>query len=131
MNDDAVAILSALVDGESVSPDALADALLAPGARETLVDFARLRAELAADESRPSATFIASMHEVLGRRHGGGPAVGRALRGLAAAVFMALAVVGTISLPTWFEHRGADEPPRATRVLQFTPGVDWHEGDLR
>jgi hypothetical protein len=52
------------------------------------------------------------------------------LQGVAAAVVLTLAVVGAMSLPERFAA-GRDEPPRATRVLRFTPGVDWHEGGLR
>lgn len=130
MNDDAMVILSALVDGDPVPPDALADALLAPGAREALVDFARLRAEVGADESRPSTAFYSAIHQGLGTRPRPRRTVWRALQGVAAAVVLALAAVGAMSLPERFAA-GGDQPPRATRVLPFTPGVDWHEGGLR
>ena len=130
MNDDAVVILSALMDGEVVRPEALADALLVPGARETLVDFARLRAEVGADESRPSGAFYAAIHHVLGTRARPRRGAWRVLQGVAAAIVLALAAVGALSLPERIAA-GRDEPPRATRVLRFTPGVDWHEGGLR
>jgi hypothetical protein len=99
MSPDPLEILSALMDGEAVAPDVLAAALLAPGAREALVEFAGLRAELAADNSSPSPGLVLS-----------------------------LATLGALSLRARFYGRGPDEPPPATRVIQFTPGVDWHEG---
>jgi hypothetical protein len=130
MTDDSLQILSPLVDGEAVDPEALATALAAPGAREAIVDFVLLRAELRADERRPSTRFYAAVEEA--RLHGRvrrlAPA--RVLRGLAAAVILGLAVLGAISLPGRFRP-AADQPPRAARVLQFTPGVDWHEGGSR
>ena len=50
MNQDSRAVLSSFMDGEPVDADVLAAALQAPGAPEALVDFARLRAELADDD---------------------------------------------------------------------------------
>jgi hypothetical protein len=128
MSPDPLEILSALMDGEGVAPDVLAAALLAPGAREALVDFAGLRAELAADDSRPSAGLYGAMDRVLGRRRGHGRPVWRLLQSAAAVVVLALATLGVLSLRTRFYGRGPEEPPRATRIIQFTPGVDWHEG---
>ena len=122
-------ILSALLDGEPVAPEALSAALLAPGAREALIDFARLRAELSRDDARPSPALYRAMDGLLGRRVRRGP-LWRVLRSVAAAVVLALAAVGATSLA---RSRGpaVEEPPRATRVIQFTPGVDWHEGAPR
>jgi hypothetical protein len=128
MSPDPLEILSALLDGEPVAPDVLAAALLAPGAREALVDFASLRAELAADDSRPSPALHHAMDKVLGRRRGHGRPGWRLLQSAAAVVVLALATLGVLSLRTRFYGRGPEEPPRATRVIQFTPGVDWHEG---
>lgn len=125
MSQDSLEFISALLDGEPVAPEALAAALLAPGAREALVDFAALRAGLAGDDSRPSAPFYRAMDRILGGR---ARPVWRLLRRVAAVVVLALAAVGAISLGTRFRGNSADEPPRATRVIQFTPGVDWHEG---
>ena len=131
MSPDPLEILSALMDGEAVAPDVLAAALLAPGAREALVDFAALRAELGADDSRPSPALHRAMGNVLGRRRGHSRPVWRLLQSAAAVVVLALAALGAVSLRTRFDGRGLDEPPRATRVIQFTPGVDWHEGEPR
>lgn len=128
MSPDPLEILSALLDGEAVAPDVLAAALLAPGAREALVDFAGLRAELAADDSRPSPALHRAMDKILGRRRGQGRRVWRLLQSAATVVVLALATLGVLSLRTHFYGRGLEEPPRATRIIQFTPGVDWHEG---
>jgi hypothetical protein len=122
-------VLSSFMDGEAVAADELAAALLAPGAREALVDFAALRARLADDDSRPSPALHRSMSQAFARRRRG--PTWRILRAAAAVVVLALAAIGALSLKTRIEHPVADEPPRATRVIQFTPGVDWHEGDPR
>jgi hypothetical protein len=129
MRPDPLEILSALMDGEAVAPDVLAAALLAPGAREALVDFAGLRAELGADDSQPSPRLYRAMDLALGRRRGRVRPVWRLLQSAAAVVVLALATLGVLSLRTRFSGRGPDEPPQATRVIQFTPGVDWHEGE--
>jgi hypothetical protein len=126
MKQDSLEVLSSFMDGEPVEADALAAALLAPGAREALVDFAELRAGLAADDSVPSPALHRSMNQVFGRRQGA--LAWRFLRSVAAVVVLALAAVGALSLRTRFHGPAIDEPPRATRVIQFTPGVDWHEG---
>lgn len=127
MNEEPLEVLSALLDGEPVAPELLSAALLTPGAREALIDFARLRAALAADDSQPSPALHRTMSRVLGRRKWRAPAW-RVLQSMAAVVVLALAALGAASLGTRFRGHAADEPPRATRVIQFTPGVDWHEG---
>ena len=128
MSQDPLEVISALLDGEPVAPDVLAAALLAPGVREALVDFAGLRAGLAADDARPSAAFHRAMNGILRRRLSWAWPL---LRRVAAVLVLALAAVGAISLGTRFRGNAPDEPPRATRVIQFTPGVDWHEGVQR
>ncbi len=128
MSQDPLEVLSAFMDGEAVAPDALAAALLAPGARESLLDFAALRAELAADDSGPSPAFHRAINLILGRRV---QPVWRVIRRAAAVVVLALAALGAISLGERFRGRSPEEPPRATRVIQFTQGVDWHEGAPR
>ncbi len=128
MSPDPLEILSALMDGEAVAPDVLAAALLAPGAREALVAFAGLRAELAADNSSPSPGLYRAMDLALGRRSERARPLWRVLQGAAAVVVLSLATLGALSLRARFYGRGPDEPPPATRVIQFTPGVDWHEG---
>jgi hypothetical protein len=131
MSPDPLEILSALMDGEPVAPDVLAATLLAPAAREALIDFAGLRAELAADDARPSPRVYRAMDLGLGRRRGRGRAMWHVLQSAAAVVVLALATLGVLSLRTRFYDRGPEEPPQATRVIQFTPGVDWHEGEPR
>lgn len=130
MSSDPLEILSALMDGEAVAPDVLAAALLAPGAREALIDFASLRAELGADDSRPSVGLYGAMTKVRGRYWRPRP-LWRVLQGVAAVLILALAALGVMSVPARFRGNGTEEPPRATRVIQFTPGVDWHEGEPR
>jgi hypothetical protein len=46
----------------------------------------------------------------------------------AAAVVLGLAAFGAMSLGGRLQDGATEQPPRATRVLQFEPGVDWHEG---
>ena len=128
MSPDPLEILSALMDGEPVAPDVLAAALLAPGAREALIDFAGLRAELGADDSPPSPGFYRAMELALGRRHERPRPVWRLLRVAVVVVVLSLASLGVLSLRARFHGRGREEPPQATRVIRFTPGVDWHEG---
>jgi hypothetical protein len=67
---DPIEILSAFLDGEAVDPKRLAEALTAPGAREALRDFALIRAEVLADESRPSPAFYETMGSLLGETAG-------------------------------------------------------------
>jgi hypothetical protein len=131
MKQDSLEVLSFFMDGEPVEADVLAAALVAPGAREALVDFAGLRAGLAADDSRPSPALHLAMDRLVGDRRRGVRTPWAILRAAAAVVVLALAAVGAISLGTRFHGNPAEEPPRATRVIQFTPGVDWHEGEPR
>ena len=131
MSPDPLEVLSALLDGEPVAPDVLAAALLAPGAREALVDFAGLRAELGADDSRPSPGLYRAMDRVFGRHRGHVRPVWRLMQSAAAVVVLVLAALGAMSLRTRFYGRGPEEPPLPTRIIQFTPGVDWHEGEPR
>jgi hypothetical protein len=130
MTRDPLEVLSELMDGEPVEPDVLAAALLAPGAREALVDFARLRAAMGADDSRPSASFYQGVGRTAAAGRQPRPVAWRVVQGLAAAVVLALAGLGAASFTSW-RRPAAAEPPRATRVLQFTPGVDWTEGGAR
>jgi hypothetical protein len=123
MSMDANEVLSAFVDGEPVDPAALASALRAPGARETLIEFALLRAAFA-DEDRPSERFVERMRERLGERRSLRRA--RPLRFVTAAAVLALAGLGALDLGRRFRpERSVDEPPPVSRVLRYEPGVDW------
>jgi len=124
METDVKEILSAFVDGEAVEASELAAALEAPGAREALLDFVRLRA-LLEDGAEPSAGFVARMRAELAR-----PVlarVPRVVRLAAAAAVLALAAVGALDLGRRVLPQPTDEPPQATRVIHFQPGVDWVE----
>jgi hypothetical protein len=127
VNQESFEILSAFVDGEPVDPGALTDALMAPGGREALVAFARLRADIGADDSRPSTRFYREMQRRLGGKRWRGWTSWHALRRAAALVVLGLAGLGVNDLVTRLRDSRSDEPPRATRVLRFTPGVDWKE----
>ncbi len=130
MTETAMETLSALVDGEAGDPDDIATALAWPGAREAIVDLVRLRALVAADDARPSPRLYAAIDEALGPGRTRTLAPRRILHGLAAAAVLALAALGAASLSHRFQ-RLSDQPPPATRVLRFTPGVDWHEEEAR
>jgi hypothetical protein len=116
-------VLSAFVDGEPVDAGALVAALSQPGARETLIDFVRLRAELV-DEERPSGAFVRRMRKGLGgTRHDG---VRLLLRIAAAIVVGVLATIGALDLVRASRPvQRPDDPPIVTRVIRFEPGVDW------
>ena len=120
-------IVSAFVDGEPVDPAALAEALAAPGARELLLDFVRLRVALA-DQADPPAAFVESMRARLAQAPGAA-AFRRPLRLAAAAAVAVLALLGVRDLQR--RVRSADGPPPAARVIRFEPGVDWHPGKVR
>ena len=126
MKEEWTVVLSALVDGEEVTDLAvLAESLASAEGRETLLEFVRLRAAVRADESRPRPEFYEKVRPVLGRSAGW---AGRPfLRGLAAAVVFVLGTAGLVDLGLRLRgDKGAEQPPRATRVLRFEPGVDWH-----
>jgi negative regulator of sigma E activity len=126
MNAETLEVLSGFVDGESVDPEALAAALLSPGGREALLDFARLRSAIAADDTRPSPAFYGRMAEVLQSTRPGVVLHVAGWRRFAAAAVVALAALGLVDLGLRLRNpRGVEKPPRPDRVLQFQPGVDW------
>ena len=115
-------ILSAFVDGEPVDPGELARALGEAGARETLIDFVRLRMAVA-DDSGPSDAMVVAMRA---RLADASRWRARLLLRLAAAVVVgSLATVGAYDLARGRKALRVDEPPVATRVIRFEPGVDW------
>jgi hypothetical protein len=125
MKEEWTVALSALVDGEEVKdPALLSEALAAPEGRAALLEFVRLRAIVRADESRPRPAFYESVRPVL--RGSGGWAGQPFLRRLAAAAVFVLGTAGLVDLGLRLRgEKPADQPPRATRVLRFEPGVDW------
>ena len=126
MKEEWMAVLSALVDGEEVNDRTLlAEALAASEGREALLEFLRLRAVVRADGSRPGPEFYEKVRPVVGgpRRWAPRPL----LRGFAAAVLLVLGTASLVDLGLRIRgEKPADQPPRATRVLRFEPGVDWH-----
>jgi hypothetical protein len=123
MNSDVKEVLSAFVDGERVEPAELASALGEPGAREALIDFVRLRAELA-DDGGPSERFAREMRTQLDDHRGRRPP--RPLRLVAAAAVFLLATLGAFDLGRRLgPDRTPDQPPPVARVIRFEPGVDW------
>jgi cytochrome c-type biogenesis protein CcmH/NrfG len=125
MKEEAMLVLSALMDGEEVTDLALlAEALDDPAGRQALVEFARLRSTVRADESQPSPAFYREALQV--REPAKAWSAPRALRRLAAAVVLILAAGGLVDLGLYLRGKGPEQPPHPTRVLRFEPGVDWH-----
>jgi hypothetical protein len=121
MGEEAAETLSAFVDGEPVDVAELASALAGPGGSEMLLDFARLRAEVA-DGVEPSEAFVERTRARLaagpGARHRWPSAV-------AAAAVLALAAWGALDLGRRWWGRPESLPAAASEV-RFEPGVDWH-----
>jgi len=137
-------LISAALDAEPVDVLALREALASAGGRDTLVSFVLLRAAVAADTAMPGAEPV-----VPGWRVPVGIAASIAML-LAAGSFWAGTSWPTRSPDTAAVQAGPssggaapssatassgalrlkddDAPPTPTRVLRFTPGVDWHEG---
>jgi hypothetical protein len=109
-------MLSALIDREAVDPDVLAAALDDPAGRAMLVDFVRLRLELQRED--------ADTDDLEARRLEAAPRSSFRVRRLAAAVLLPLAI--GLASGWWLADRSAEvKPPTPSRVLSFTPGVDW------
>lgn len=83
-------LLSDLVDGERVDPDALATALREAGAVEVLVDYARIHERVVDGSEEPSATFYQNVRTEIGRAKRARPM----WRGLAAAAALVLCALG-------------------------------------
>lgn len=129
MNADPRESISAFLDGESVPPAELSDALALPESREMLVDFVLLRAGIQADESMPD-------HRLQQRiERGLEPQRSKFSRLFSPApVIAALGMAAVLLLVAWFGRSGPDLPesieqipPAVDRVLRFERGVDWHK----
>jgi hypothetical protein len=110
-------ILSAFLDGEAVDPDAFAAALSDPAARAALVEFARLRAEIAG-EPEPCPASLSTLRSPAGWLRKPIPL------GAAAALLVLMLVAGWM-LPRPAPEQSGAEPPQPTRTVSFEPGVDW------
>ena len=118
MMSDARETLSAFVDREPVDPDLLAAVLEDREARALLVDFVRLRAAIADDDQEDQNGLTATAL----RRPFARPVSGWK-RKAAAVVLLAAGLSGGF----WIGERAAEpRPPKPDRVVEFTPGVDWH-----
>jgi hypothetical protein len=106
--------LSALIDGETVDPTALAEALADPQAAATLRQFAACRAELRDDPDRPDEAFYATMQQVLRpswwRRVGSRGVMAAAL----ATALLLAALTGFAVRPLVSPVPGGGAPARAT-----------------
>lgn len=113
-------VISAFVDNEPFDAQELAAALADPAGRELLLDLLAL-GQLVQPEKAPALMMAPR-------------AAHRGLRLLAAAAVM-LALLGGYQLgrhtaPTAVEMtsvRASDVPPAPTRVIDLTPGVNWHD----
>ena len=106
-------LLSALIDGETVDADAVADLLEAPTNRALLIDFLRLRVSVKTDDERAPewrADRFGALEPSSPRR------VQTALR---AAAVLALLTAGALG-GTWIEGiMTRERPPEPTRVVQL------------
>jgi hypothetical protein len=112
--------LSALIDGEAVDFELLAEALESRNGRDALIAFARSRAALAADPIAPRAEWQRTIAREL--TPGGADAI-RMLSYRAAAGLLAASLLLGFAADRWWRGR-ADAPPRAQRVLRFD-AADW------
>ena len=112
MKSDHAELLSALIDREPVDPDVLAAALDDPEARQALVAFARVRAELHAPAPGESE-WLASHHVARTA-----PPWRQSWRLAAAAALLAAGVAAGVFAE---RYAAADRPPVPTRVVQLDP----------
>ena len=129
MSNDCPEILSAFVDGETVDPRELAEALQLPGALDSLRQFVGLRAEAQEMQDRPGADFYAAMERVIPSTREHEPWWRRVIPipmpALAAAAVAAMALVAWIGLTDPSTVDLVAGPPKPDRIVHFEPGVDW------
>ncbi len=115
MRGETFSALSALLDGELVRPEEVAQAIETAGARRFLLDSARLRWEVG-KTTAPNAKWLELTWNRLGRRKG----AWLATAGIAAT--LALASVLFVSLAIDTEGETIPEPDR---VILLEYGRDW------
>jgi hypothetical protein len=135
MTDQSELVISSYLDGEPVAAAAVLAALDTEAGQRALIDFTRLRVAAAGDHA-PSAEFYAHIRHLL-------PTVpARPRRPLAWPVAAALAAslaigiwAGSALVPTRHSvapsNAPSDSPPKAVRVFEFQPGVDWHQSSAQ
>ena len=126
MSNDCPEILSAFVDGETVDPRELAEALQLPGALDSLRQFVGLRAATQEMQDRPGADFYAAMERVIPSTREHEPWWRRVIPipmpALAAAAVAAIALVGWIGLTDPSTADLVAGPPKPDRIVHFE---DW------
>jgi hypothetical protein len=140
MSEQSELVVSAYLDGEPVEACVVLAALDAEEGRQALVDFVRLRL-VACDDVMPRSEFYDRMRGVmptLPARSARRPR-GNIAWPIAAALAASLAIgfwTGTafttqnVARSTQGQSAGPlkpDAPPKAVRVIEFQPGVDWHQ----
>jgi negative regulator of sigma E activity len=126
---DPMEMLSAFLDGEDVDPGDLANALADRAARETLRDFALVRAGVLEDQDRPGSAFYERMERVLAKDRRAtswwGRAVAVPVPALAAILVLSALLAGWAGLQRLTYQPPVERPPKPDRVLEFVEGVDW------
>ena len=129
-NKDPMEMLSAFLDGEDVDPGDLADALADPAARETLRDFALVRAGVLDDQDRPGSAFYERMERVLAKDRRATSWWRRAVvvpaPALAATLVFSVLLAGWVGLQRLSSQPPVERPPEPDRVVEFVEGVDWN-----
>lgn len=111
-------VLSALIDGEAVDADAVAEALEAPANRALLVDFIRVR-DTVQREDGTAPTWRPDPVAALATTRAGAPRVW-----LRVAAVLALLAAGAAG-GTWVQSVLTQErPPEPTRIVQLEL-VEW------
>jgi hypothetical protein len=133
-------VVSAYLDGEPVEAASVLAALDTEEGRQVLVDFVRLRLVVRDDES-PRPEFYGRMRGVMptlparsGRRPRGNIAwpIAAALAASLAIGFWTGSAFTTQNVARSSRGQSVgplkpDAPPKAVRVIEFQPGVDWHQ----
>ena len=119
-------IIDAFIDGESVDTPSLEAALAAADGRAYLFDALALRRLM--QDATPESTAAAPAAPVRSRTvtfYARAAVVGIGLVALGYAAGSRDRVVTVIEQPT--PNAQAEAAPEPTRVIELTPGVNWHE----